>query len=76
MFAKIDVKGENQHPLYKWLVASAERHDDVEWNFAKFLIGRNGKVVGRFSPKTQPSDAGLTKAVQEALASKTDPVRY
>ena len=78
MFSKIDVKGDNEHPLYKWLVASADRHDDVEWNFAKFLVGRDGKVVGRFSPKTQPDDAGLTKAIQEALAAKTDtePVRY
>ena len=73
-----DVKGDNIHPLYKWLVASADRHDDVEWNFAKFLIGRDGKVVGRFSPRTQPDDQGLLKSIQEALASKTDttPYRY
>jgi glutathione peroxidase len=72
MFSKIDVKGENEHPLYKWLVASADRHDDVEWNFAKFLVGRDGKVVGRFTPRTQPDDAGLVKAIQEAMAAKTD----
>lgn len=72
MFSKIDVKGDNQHPLYKWLVASADRHDDVEWNFAKFLVGRDGKVVGRFTPKTQPDDDALVKAIQEALAAKTD----
>jgi glutathione peroxidase len=72
MFSKIDVKGENEHPLYKWLVASASRHDDVEWNFAKFLVSRDGKVVGRFTPKTQPDDAGLVKAIQEAMAAKTD----
>lgn len=72
MFSKIDVKGDNEHPLYKWLVASASRHDDVEWNFAKFLVGRDGKVVGRFTPKTQPDDAGLVKAIQEAMAAKTD----
>lgn len=72
MFSKIDVKGDDQAPLYKWLVASADRHDDVEWNFAKFLIGRDGKVVGRFTPKTQPDDSGLTKAIQQALAARTD----
>jgi glutathione peroxidase len=78
LFSKIDVKGPNIHPLYKWLVASAARHEEVEWNFAKFLIGRDGKVVGRFSPKTQPDDPALVKAIQEALASKTDtePARY
>jgi glutathione peroxidase len=78
MFSKIDVKGPTIHPLYKWLVASADRHDEVEWNFAKFLIGRNGKVVARFSPKTLPDDPALVKAVSEALAAKTDtePVRY
>jgi glutathione peroxidase len=72
MFSKIDVKGENEHPLYKWLVASADRHEDVEWNFAKFLVGRDGKVVGRFTPKTQPDDPALVKAIQQALAAKTD----
>src|SRR5204862_1784388 len=40
MFSKIVVKGDGEHPLYKWLRANAPYHEDVEWNFGKFLIGR------------------------------------
>jgi glutathione peroxidase len=70
MFSKIVVKGEGIHPLYQWLVASAPRHEDVEWNFAKFLIGRDGKVANRFSPKLKPDNPELVKAIEDALAAK------
>ena len=67
MFSKIHVKGPETAPLYKWLLSNADRHDDVEWNFAKFLVDRKGKVVGRFAPGLKPDDEGLTKAIEKAL---------
>src|SRR5947209_3936903 len=69
MFSKIVVKGDGIHPLYQWLVANAPYHDDLEWNFGKFLIGRDGKVIGRFNPKVKPDDPELVKAIDSALAS-------
>jgi glutathione peroxidase len=52
MHAKIDVNGSNAHPLYRWL--KAERGGDIEWNFTKFLVDREGNVVQRFGPQTTP----------------------
>lgn len=68
MFSKIIVKGEGIDPLYSWLIAQAPRHDDIEWNFAKFLVDRHGHVIGRFSPKTLPDDPALVQAIDAALA--------
>jgi len=68
---KIEVNGENRHPLYDRLTgfADAEGHDgDIRWNFEKFLIGRDGKVVARFSPQTEPEAAEVVTAVETALA--------
>jgi glutathione peroxidase len=70
MFSKIIVKGDGIDPLYTWLISNADRHDDIEWNFAKFLIGRDGKVIARFTPRTQPDDPKLVAALEAALASK------
>lgn len=68
MFSKIVVKGDGINSLYQWLIANSGSSEDVHWNFEKFLIGRDGKVVGRFSPKTQPDDPKLVAAVEAALA--------
>lgn len=70
MFSKIIVKGPGMNPLYQWLVASAPYHKDVEWNFGKFLIGRDGKVVNRFSPFTKPETTDVEGAIKDALAQK------
>jgi glutathione peroxidase len=70
MFSKIVVKGDGIDPLYTWLIANADRHEDIEWNFAKFLVGRDGKVIRRFTPKTSPDNPELVKAVEGALATK------
>ena len=67
MFSKIVVKGDGIDPLYQWLIAKADRHEDIEWNFAKFLIGKDGTVIGRFTPKTQPDDPKLVQAVEAAI---------
>jgi glutathione peroxidase len=67
---KIEVNGENQHPLYASLtpVADAEgEKGDIRWNFEKFLIGRDGNVIARFHPKTAPDDAVITAAIESAL---------
>jgi glutathione peroxidase len=70
MFAKIVVKGDGIDPLYTWLIANASYHDDIEWNFGKFLIGRDGKVIARFNPKVKPDDPQITDALNKALAEK------
>lgn len=56
IFGKIDVNGENAHPLYQFLRKEAPGllGDAIKWNFTKFLIDRNGKVVERFAPTTTP----------------------
>jgi glutathione peroxidase len=70
MFAKISVKGEDQHPLYRFLTAEETNPGfggDIEWNFAKFLINKEGRVVNRFTPKTVPDDAKVITAIENAL---------
>jgi len=69
MFSKIVVKGENENALYTWLQNSTDNHNDIEWNFAKFLVDRKGHVVERFNPKTKPDDETLVEAVEKALKS-------
>lgn len=56
MFAKIDVNGENTHPLYKYLKKEARGFltDSIKWNFTKFLVDKNGKVFKRYAPSTKP----------------------
>jgi glutathione peroxidase len=67
MFQKIVVKGEGIHPLYQWLTTAIEPKGDIEWNFAKFLIGPDGKIIKRFKPQVTPEDADLVKSVHSAL---------
>jgi len=67
LFAKTDVNGPNAHPLYTWLKehAPGEGAEDIGWNFAKFLVGKDGKVIARYAPTTVPSAIG--GAIEEAL---------
>ncbi len=70
MTEKVDVNGENRHPLYARLVdtADAEGHTgDIRWNFEKFLVDPSGKVVARFSPQTEPDAPELVAAVEKHL---------
>ncbi|MPY54632.1 glutathione peroxidase [Streptomyces acidicola] len=70
MTEKVEVNGEGRHPLYAGLVdqADAEGHTgDIRWNFEKFLIGRDGSVVARFSPQTEPESAEVVAAVESAI---------
>ena len=71
MMSKISVKGTDQAPLYRWLVASSDRpKDDVEWNFAKFLVGRDGKLVKRIRPQDKVDEPSVRAAIEAALAAK------
>ncbi|MBK8467328.1 MAG: glutathione peroxidase [Chloracidobacterium sp.] len=73
MFAKISVKGEDQHPLYNFLTNKAtnpEFSGDVSWNFNKFLVDRSGKVVARFGSKDKPDSEAVTAAIEKYLAAK------
>lgn len=59
MFSKVDVNGENTHPLFQFLKDEAKGllgSGKVKWNFTKFLVNRDGKVVGRYPPTTKPED--------------------
>ncbi len=66
--SKIEVNGENRHPLYQWLAGEqAKFPGDITWNFEKFLIDPSGNVVKRFSPKTEPSDKDVISAIEALL---------
>lgn len=69
MFSKIEVNGQGTHPLYAYLKAEtpgAEQGAEIGWNFAKFLVGRDGKPIARYSPRTAPAD--LEADISAALA--------
>ncbi|MDL2081746.1 glutathione peroxidase [Streptomyces sp. GXMU-J15] len=71
MTEKVEVNGEGRHPLYQRLVGTADGEGysgDIRWNFEKFLVGRDGRVVGRFSPQTEPEAPELVAAVEAQLA--------
>lgn len=69
LFAKISVKGEDIHPLYRYLTTEAGVDGDVKWNFAKFLVDRTGQVAARFEPKTAPSAPEVKQAVEKAIGA-------
>ena len=84
MFAKIAVTGEDKHPLYRYLTASLPKAEfptgmaekprapaeqaEIHWNFEKFVIGRDGRIAGRFAPDVLPEDARVTATIEAELA--------
>ena len=56
VFAKVDVNGKDQAPMYKWLKSNKGFEGDISWNFNKFLINRSGEVVKRYGSSTKPSE--------------------
>ena len=71
IFEKIDVNGDDRHPLYATLTGLADdggHSGDIRWNFEKFLIGRDGVPVARFSPLTEPDAEELVVAIEKQLA--------
>ena len=76
MFAKVSVKGDDQCELYKLLTSTDDNGEfggEIKWNFTKFLIGRDGKVVGRFEPRTKPDAKKVVAAIEKALGEKETP---
>jgi glutathione peroxidase len=74
MFSKVDVKGENQCDLYHYLTSPDTDKPfagDITWNFEKFLISRDGNIVARFKPKTQPDSAQVIAAIEAELGKKS-----
>lgn len=66
--AKLEVNGPARHPLYRLLAGEgAEFPGDITWNFEKFLVGKNGQVLARFSPRTPPEDPAIATAIEKAL---------
>ena len=69
MFSKVEVNGDGAHPLYRWLRAQKGGllGNRVKWNFTKFLVGRDGRVIDRYAPTTAPQTLG--KDIERALAA-------
>ena len=68
MFSKISVAGEDKHPLYEYLTSQPEPFGgEIGWNFQKFLVDREGKVVRRFGSKKPPLDPDVTSAIESLL---------
>jgi len=73
MFDKIEVNGPNAAPLYKLLTSLETKPKGagpISWNFEKFLIGRDGRVIARFAPRVAPDAPELIQAIESALANK------
>ncbi len=70
MMSKIVVKGKGIDPLYQFLTSKETNPDfagDITWNFEKFLVGKDGKVIARFNPRVKPDDEKVTTAIEAAL---------
>ncbi len=64
---KVKVTGKDKDPVYEFLTSSAKETGEVGWNFEKFLIGKDGKVVGRFKSSVKPESPELTSAIEKLL---------
>src|SRR6202166_1904281 len=73
MFSKISVAGKDKAPLYQFLTdktVNPKTGGEIPWNFTKYLVDRNGKVLARFDAPVEPGSKDLTSAIEEALATK------
>jgi glutathione peroxidase len=71
LFDKVEVNGPKRHPLYVALAGSDSPYPgDIKWNFGKFLIGRDGKVIKRFEPRIAPDAPEVIEAIEAAIAAK------
>lgn len=71
MFSKVEVNGEGKSDLYEFLTSKEKNPEfagDIKWNFTKFLLSKDGKVVARFEPKVTPDDEKVVKAIEAELA--------
>ena len=70
MYSKISVKGDDKAPLYQFLTdkqAHPETGGEIKWNFTKFLVGKDGKVIARFESPVKPESPEVTAAIEKAL---------
>jgi glutathione peroxidase len=70
IYSKISVKGDDKVPLYQYLTdkgANPATGGEIQWNFTKFLVDRNGKVIQRFEPRVTPESAEMIAAIEKAL---------
>lgn len=70
MFSKVSVKGDDKAPLFTYLTAAEnpDKQGDIGWNFEKFLIGKDGKLIRRFATRVDPANEDLVAAIETALA--------
>ena len=70
MFAKVEVNGDDEHPLFTWLKSEKGGllGKKIKWNFTKFLVGRDGEVIARYAPSTEPAE--LVADIEKALAAQ------
>src|SRR5205823_3445091 len=72
MFSKVEVLGSDKVPLFRYLTSSptSKFPGEIEWNFEKFLIGRDGQMLGRFKSAVEPESPEMTHAIESALGTK------
>ena len=70
LFEKISVKGKDQHPLYQYITADSLVSGDVKWNFQKYLVDRQGKIVARFMSDVDPMSMEVREKVKEVMGGK------
>jgi glutathione peroxidase len=71
LFSKISVKGEDQHPLYRYITTESSVPGEVKWNFQKYLVDRSGNIVAMFPSKVKPTDDDFIRALEGLLAKKS-----
>ncbi|RPH76235.1 MAG: glutathione peroxidase, partial [Nitrospiraceae bacterium] len=69
LFSKISVKGDDKHPLYRYLTEQSPVPGEVEWNFQKYLVDRSGKVVARYHHRTKPLAPEIVHDIERVLAA-------
>jgi glutathione peroxidase len=72
LFEKIDVNGDDRHPVYEELTATPDADGnagDITWNFEKFLVAPTGEVIGRFRPQVEPEDPAIVDAIEASLSA-------
>ena len=70
LFSKISVKGDDIHPLYRYLTEQSPFPGEVEWNFQKYLVDRSGKVVARYHNRTKPFAQDIVQDIERVLAAR------
>lgn len=69
MFSKISVKGQDKHPLYKFITEESDFKGEVEWNFQKYLVDKDGKVVAKFAASVTPYSKEMLTAIEKTIRS-------